>query len=568
MAELVPVDHDPFAEPAPAPGEGGPLVINVGGPQRSFVPVDHDPFAEPPSVAEDVAGGIQGGIIRGAAGLPGLPGTVLGLLETGADKLARHTVGRAINIATGRGNVADDQPAPAPHWTEAASPLNVLPTSESMVRHVEDVIGPTYRPQTTPGKYAATVGEFIGSGANPRSAIAGGLASEAAGQLAEGTGLEPAARIAASVVAPAAVGRVITPVRTNPTRAPFVQALEAEGVPLTAGDRTGSRALRGAENTLGNAIGSGGAAEHAAEETARGFNSAVARRMGENADNLGPETMQRAADRIGQQFNDLSARNTLQYDPQMGQDIAAVSQTYWRSLPPAQRQIFADWREAILDHLRQNQATIPGDLYQTTRSQLSRTANNIAQSDPELSRALGGLRNALDNAMSRSVRPEDAAAWNTAREQYGNMKTVERAMGGAGAGPATGNVSPQQIRTAAASGNRQAYVRGQSDLGELARAGEAVLRPIPNSGTAERSHAISLASGIATGIPTAIMTGDPRTALVGLGAALGPGVAGRALMSRPVQAYLGNQVLQPTTLMDRLARMAREAQAGYRSGSD
>jgi hypothetical protein len=112
MAELVPVDHDPFAEPAPAPGEGGPLVINVGGPQRSFVPVDHDPFAEPPSVAEDVAGGIQGGIIRGAAGLPGLPGTVLGLLERELTRLARQTVGRVNKHATGRGVATTTSPLP------------------------------------------------------------------------------------------------------------------------------------------------------------------------------------------------------------------------------------------------------------------------------------------------------------------------------------------------------------------------------------------------------------------------------------------------------------------------
>jgi hypothetical protein len=219
--------------------------------------------------------------------------------------------------------------------------------------------------------------------------------------------------------------------------------------------------------------------------------------------------MRRAAGRIGNEFETLSARNTLQYDPQMGADIARVSQKYWRQLQPNQRQIFADEREAILDHLRQNQATIPGDIYQNTRSSLSDMAHSVRNSDPRLSEALRGLRGSLDDAMSRSIR-----------------------------------------------------VRGQSDLGEIARAGAAVLRPIPNSGTAERGHAIAAATAIPTSIGASLMTGDVKPFLATLAATAGPGVAGRALMSPWVQWALRNRAYAPEN-MSPLARIGQAAGRGY-----
>jgi hypothetical protein len=87
---------------------------------------------------------------------------------------------------------------------------------------VEDkVTGEWHKPQTLPGKFAQTVGEFTGPGLMPSAAVrgaptaatkamgyasdlAGGtvipaLASETAGQLTEGTKLEPIARIAGAL---------------------------------------------------------------------------------------------------------------------------------------------------------------------------------------------------------------------------------------------------------------------------------------------------------------------------------------------------------------------------------
>jgi hypothetical protein len=163
-----------------------------------------DDVPDAPSVAEDVAGGLQGGVIRGAAGLPGLPGLVVGLLDKGADELAKLPE-RAYNYARGDGFTARelaDTPA------RAFSPTKLLPQPEDTIGAVESVIGETYRPQTTAGKYAATFGEFLAGGGRRviSQALLPSVASEGAGQATEGTALEPWARggaaIATAILAP------------------------------------------------------------------------------------------------------------------------------------------------------------------------------------------------------------------------------------------------------------------------------------------------------------------------------------------------------------------------------
>jgi hypothetical protein len=85
---------------------------------------------------------------------------------------------------------------------------------------------------------------------------------------------------------------------------------------------------------------------------------------------------------------------------------------------------------------------------------------------------------------------------------------------------------------------RGSYAHGRGEFAALARAGNQILKSYQDSGTASRLRAMA--------IPTAIgaVAGAGLGALPG--AALGiaaPFFAGRALMLRPVQAYLQNQRL-------------------------
>ena len=158
--------------------------------------------------ALDVAKTIPSGLVRGAAGLLGLPGTVGEGMRT------------ASNYLLGKAGVA---PAPRLPGTPA--------TPEQITGAVEAATGPLYEPNTTAGKYAEAVSEFVpgavlpvggavGAGARIAPAVARnlvnfavlpGVASEFAGRQVEGTAAEPYVRTAAGLAAGGAASALRRP---------------------------------------------------------------------------------------------------------------------------------------------------------------------------------------------------------------------------------------------------------------------------------------------------------------------------------------------------------------------
>jgi hypothetical protein len=198
MPSLEPVDFDPFAS-APAMGSG-PLRIRVTPGNSRLEPVDHDPFAAAssgPGYVEDTIKSFGSGIARGGTALLGMPGTIGELYNQGANAALEY-------IATNWAGMSPEMIAE----TKAAIKLGRqygamrdLPTGEDVQRGLESVTGPLYKPQTEPGRYAETIGEFIpGGGRKVLSlAVAPGLASEYLGQKFEGSAAEPYVRAGAAV---------------------------------------------------------------------------------------------------------------------------------------------------------------------------------------------------------------------------------------------------------------------------------------------------------------------------------------------------------------------------------
>lgn len=155
------------------------------------------------------------------------------------------------------------------------------------------------------------------------------------------------------------------------------------------------------------------------------------------------------------------------------------------------------------------------------------------------------MRDALDNAMRRSISPADREAWDTARREYGAQKVIEKTASRAGEATAEGQLVPANLRNTVSIENRGAYARGEGDFADLARAGAGVMGSMPQSGTAPRAAVHMIASLLGGGLGTAGGLGIGSGLGAALGATAGPAIAGRALMSRPVQGYLGNQVATP-----------------------
>lgn len=478
--------------------------------------------------AMDVGASLGAGVVRGTVGLSTLPVTASRALTSGSDWLAEKITGQPTDSSGSYIDRGQDR-------ANAFMDENL------------------YAPRTTAGEYAETAGEFIPGALIPgatvgnalRFGVLPGLASEGAGQLTEGTGIEPYARVAAALAAPmlpALASRAISPFSgaISPERQRAITALQGEGVPLTAGQQTGSRGLQFAESELG-----GGRAASIIDDQARAFTEAATSRAGMQGSLATPDAMAANAQRLGQGFQNISARNAVRADPQFGNDMGRVLREYDRVLPTAQREVVNNMADDILAITSSNGGSIPGEVYQATRSRLGRMAQSARNSDPEYANALRGLRNTLDDAMARSVSPDDAAEWARLRSEYGNMKVLEKAATGAGESAAMGTISPAKLRQAATTGRQSGYARGTGDFDELARSGQAVMSPLPNSGTAGRIRAQNLGAPLLAG--GGALAGGLPGMVAGL---LAPQVAGAALMSRPVQSYLTNQLAPNMSVID------------------
>jgi hypothetical protein len=484
------------------------------------------------------------GLGKGAIGLGGFIGDMSDLGAKGLE-YATNYVSDKLGVERYR-----------PSMDRSQSVLNNIPTSASLTKNVEGVTGEFYKPQTTAGQYAQTVGEFLpsaaigpgGAAARIGSAVGGGLASEALGQATAGTAAEPYARVIGGVaggLGPSLAARAVTPMPSTPARQRLVDILADEGVTsLTAGQRTGNKALQYAESILGDGPLAGQGATRIQQEGQRQFTEAAMRRAGAGPDAV-PEVLAANQLRLGRQFDDLSARNTMVPDRQFANDLGTTMNRYDRLLETQQRPIVNNIVDDIVTRIGQNGGVLSGIEYQTIRSDLSRAASET--SNPTLGGAFRGIRNALDDAMGRSISPADREAWQTVRREYGAQEVLKKTASRAGEATAEGQIVPANLRNTVAAENRGAYALGEGQFSELSRAGAGVMAPLPNSGTAQRSGISDMAKNLMMAIPSV--------------------TAGRALMSAPVQRYLSNQLVpQAANMTPGSIALARALLAQDRTG--
>lgn len=159
------------------------------------------------STGADMLQSLPTGLVKGTAGALTMPQMIHDGLGDLGGKIAEQTVGRLITAYKTGGE--DWSPAPHPEKTDTLlSRMPSLPRQADVVKGVESVTGPLHKPQTKAGKYVETIGEFLpmslaGPGNMVRNAAMFGVVpavtSEAAGQAAEGSGYEGAAKFAGAL---------------------------------------------------------------------------------------------------------------------------------------------------------------------------------------------------------------------------------------------------------------------------------------------------------------------------------------------------------------------------------
>jgi hypothetical protein len=160
------------AQAQSGPGLLGSIYENVIGSGAADTPGEK---------AGELIKGLGSGAMRGITELVGLPGSAM----------------QGIDYLTRRAGLIPE---------EYRSPVAEAMSGAGLRRGLEQVTGGAseYAAPGTAGKFAGTVGEFVGGGVGGKlkPLVAGGLASEAAGQMTEGTAAEPYARVAGGFAGP------------------------------------------------------------------------------------------------------------------------------------------------------------------------------------------------------------------------------------------------------------------------------------------------------------------------------------------------------------------------------
>jgi len=379
--------------------------------------------------------------------------------------------------------------------------------------------------------------------AQPVMQAASGAAGGAVGEVTDNPLLGAAAALAVPLIA-ATGGRAVSPVRSRLTgeEARLAEVAAREGVPLTPAQKTGSKPLKTLESVFGDLPFTSGPQAKVAASQQSAFNSAVLRRAGMEADNAAPEVLSAARDRFGREFTKLTKATTVSLDDQFLGDLQGVVSTYGDNLDALKKPIFDKVVKDVLD----TNGTLSGEVYQKTRSTLSRLAKSYRSSDPEFASATRGLRDALDDAAARALPEGVKPEWDDLRAQYGAFKAIERAMTNSTAAATAGDIPPTQLSAAIRAQDPSGYAQGRGQLNELARIGTAFVRDnVPNSGTSQRTALMQLMQGGSPGALAAAYGsgGDPLSMAAGAAAtAFGPRAVQMAYNSPAGQAYLNNEI--------------------------
>lgn len=230
--------------------QGAPMPSRPEAPAPQPSATPPAPFVNPTkmpmsAISADMGKGLVSGVENGVAGMAGIPGMASYAFDKGLDKIGggvdwamAHALGALGMLPAGE----------TPETLLAAA--NAIPSVKQSDYLTPQTIGNAatkarvplynYQPQSVPGQYAKTAGEFLPAGikAPITSALLPAIASETAGQVTKGTGLEGPARLAGALLGGAGgtlMGTGADATRQLMSGAPDIaaaQAAQRAGVPM------------------------------------------------------------------------------------------------------------------------------------------------------------------------------------------------------------------------------------------------------------------------------------------------------------------------------------------------
>lgn len=323
-------------------------------------------------------------------------------------------------------------------------------------------------------------------------------------------------------------------------RSDAVDALQAQGIPLTAGQQRGSHGMMMTESQLG-----GSASTVFRDKQLSALTSVALKAAGVDAKAATPEVVDKALTNFGKKFNMLAGMSNIPYDPTLinglSDPVARYYQNTGTSVP-----IFKEILDQAKNAAKANGGIVPGSAYQDITEKIAKAMKD----NPGISGPLSDMKEAMDDAVGRGISGKQTQrAWQVTRQQYANFMRVTDAVNTAGQFAAQGLVTPEALSQAVrgASSKRQ-YARGVGDLNKLSRDAVIAMPRLPDSGTSSRLGAMaSVTSGMA-GVGNFAFNHNLPASLAIAAAPLGPMIAGRAMLSAPGRHLLANGSTIPSVV--------------------
>lgn len=307
-----------------------------------------------------------------------------------------------------------------------------------------------------------------------------------------------------------------------------------QGFRTTPGQESGSRVLQQLEAKLESQPATSGAFFDIKDHNQRLLNRRWAEAIGEDADNLAPEVLDRAYTRMQDVFGSVADDVPRAVDPD----------AFLTRLAQVEADNEGLLTQPLLDNpLVRRYFTLAasgqptGAQLNNLQSQLGKAAQSIRMKDPAQAQALREVQHLILDDIGNGLAPEAQAAFNQTRGQYRYFGML--ADKPAHLNPSTGHVSGGNLANTLQRTDRTGYTlgRNQSDLYDATRFSRAFPAVVGNSGTATRipMNMLETVLSVPASIATHAYTSSPSIAVTNsLATAFREGVAPNSMS--PTQA--------------------------------
>ncbi len=500
------------------------------------------PDLSPSEFGTDVAMSGGSGLARGVAGALDTPAHLTNLAIAGADLVNRKVLGNEQLPEGFREGVKSG--------FRGALPLigDLYDFTEPQARNAADKIAPefmNYEPQSTTGEVVQRVGEFVPfAGKNVITmGVLPALTSYYAGNQFKGTAAEVPAEIITAIVTPILAKKIVSPQGgeiTGQTKK-YIDLLKKEGVIPTAGTMLNDAQILAWEEATK-------AGRNMQEAAVEAFSRAALKRIGVNKNRVEAEDLEQVYRNINKGYRDtidsldISRGKMIPTQSQLD-DLKLAFRDYQGNVnmttdTPIIRQVFN-----VLDKsLKSGQSLSKNQMKYFQRNLNAMTRKGDVNGE-FARRAVPILNDMIHKNLGKEGKAKLLETNRLFRDFLAIEKTIDR-----GEGFYTGLVTPQKLATATSQVFKREKLFGRSELGELARAGSATMKTLPQAGNyRERLNAGGMAAGqtqASSGAAGFGFTGDPAVAATAYaaGSLLAP-MRNRAMTSPMGQEYLKNQLI-------------------------